>query len=162
MVANELWDGCKISQHYDLLTNQVRFKWYMNLQGQKMDLQRYTGNFLGQPSGRCKNKIPVEREFGNSGLTVSADNCTAAATASPRYTQRWPTGRWKVSLVNQPHGGPFAFERFESDRRSESFQLLDCPSSCLYDRRAAPSCSVQLASPFGVATVNWTVSVCLN
>lgn len=32
-----------------------------------------------QPSGRGKNEIPVEREFGNLGLNVSAADCTAAA-----------------------------------------------------------------------------------
>ena len=48
-----------------------------------VDLQQYTGDFLRLPSGRCKNKIPVERGCGNSGLNVSVDDYTAAADRQP-------------------------------------------------------------------------------
>ena len=48
-----------------------------------LDLQQYTRVFFRQPLRRCKNKIPVEREFGNSGLNVSAADYTAAADRQP-------------------------------------------------------------------------------
>ena len=58
--------------------------------------------FFKQPSERCKSKIPVERESGNSSLNVSADDCT-----SPRYTRRWLTGLRPES--ESQHGSPIRF-----------------------------------------------------
>ena len=46
-------------------------------------MQQYAGDFFRQPSGRRKNKIPVERKFGHSGLNVPAADCIAAADRRP-------------------------------------------------------------------------------
>jgi len=73
----------------------------------KRDIWQWTCNslldiFFKQASERCKNRIPVEQEFGNSSLNAFAADCT-----SPRYTRRWTTGL-RPGSENQ-YGSPIHF-----------------------------------------------------
>ena len=53
--------------------------------GIHMDLQQYSGDFLRQPSERCKNRTLVVPESGNADLNAAVVDYT-----KPRCIQRWP------------------------------------------------------------------------